>query len=550
MNRRHGLVLFVIFISVSCSVFSRDQDHDLTYSAEAGPDWKHDALRGSVFYEIFVRSFADSNGDGIGDLKGLVSRLDYLNDGKPETHTDLGVDGIWLMPVFESPIYHVYDTTDYKNIDSEYGTNEDFDFLLQEAHKRGIRVIVDFVMNHSSSKHPWFLDSSSSPGSGRRNWYVWRQENPRWTQPWGGNSQTWHPLNGSYYYGVFWSGMPDLNFRNKAVRKEFLNIAKHWLNKRVDGFRLDATRYLIESGGGPGQADIRETHAFLKKISTRVRRLNPEAILVGENWTDTPIIADYFGSAASVKGGDELPMNFNFPLADQIVQGANSENGTGIAAKIAEVQTEYPEGVIDTPFLTNHDQVRLATQLRNHNGKLRTAASILLTLPGIPFLYYGEEVGIQNGTAQEDEAKRTPMPWNATQGGGFTSGSPWYAFSPGRAAANVADQENKQTSLLSHYRNLIRARKNSSALRSDDIQLLSPKTGSFPVLAFTRSSPAEKVVAIHNLSDSFVTAGPYTIQAVRLDVLFTDGSPANPSGHSGRWTFAMPPHSSGVWRLQ
>ncbi len=519
-------------------------------STSGGPDWKHDSLRGAVFYEIFVRSFADSNGDGVGDLKGLISRLDYLNDGKPETVTDLGIDGIWLMPVFESPSYHGYDTTDYWNIDSEYGTNADFNLLLQESHKRSVKVIVDFVMNHSSSKHPWFIESASSVNAAKRDWYVWRGDNPGWNQPWGGNNQTWHPLNGSFYYGVFWSGMPDLNFRNKTVRKEFLDIAKHWLNQGVDGFRLDATRYLVESGGGPGQADIRETHAFLKRISSRVRSVNPQAVLVGENWTDTPIIADYFGSTAQVNGGDELPMNFNFPLSDEILRGVQSKNATGIAAKIAEVQSTYPKGVLDTPFLTNHDQVRLATQLQNNAGRLRVAASILLTLPGVPFLYYGEEVGIQNGPAQGDEAKRTPMPWNDMLNGGFTTGSPWYEFAPGRGATNVTDQDKKPESLLSHYRNLIRVRKNSVALRSDDLQLLTPTTGTSPVLAFIRTVPAEKVIAVHNLSDSFVTAGPYSIQALRLDSLFTDGNPANPSGASGSWTFAMPPYSSGVWRIQ
>jgi glycosidase len=549
MKRHHFLVLIAIFLTISCSVFSRDrQNDDLTSMAGAGPDWKHDSLRGSVFYEIFVRSFQDSNGDGIGDLKGLISRLDYLNDGKSETSGDLGIDGIWLMPVFESPSYHGYDTTDYRKINTDYGTNQDFDLLLQEAHKRGIQVIVDLVMNHSSSRHPWFIESSSSPDSPKRNWYVWRADNPGWTQPWGGNNQTWHLLNGSYYYGVFWSGMPDLNFRNKEVRKEFLTIAKYWLEKGVDGYRLDATRYLVESGGGPGQADIRETHAFLKRVSTRVRRTNPSAVLVGENWTDTPIIAQYFGSTTKVKGGDELPLNFNFPLADQILQAVNSENATGIAAKISEVQRLYPNGVIDTPFLTNHDQVRLATQLQNQSGRMRIAASILLTLPGIPFLYYGEEVGIQNGTAQGDEPKRTPMPWNDRSGGGFTTGSPWYGFAPGRNSANVADQDPKPNSLLSHYRNLIRVRKNSPALRSDDIQLLTPVTGASPVFAFIRTSSTEQVVVVHNLSDSFVAAGPYAIHAVRLDQIFTDGNPANPSGSSGRWTFAMPPHSTGIWR--
>jgi alpha-amylase len=548
MSKFLAIILFNLLFA-SCSVFSTDHEADLSIPSAAGPQWKHDWLPGSVFYEIFVRSFADSNGDGIGDLKGLISHLDYLNDGKPETVTDLGIDGIWLMPIFKSPSYHGYDVTDYKTINPDYGTNADFDLLLQEAHKRGIKVIVDYVMNHTSSDNPWFQESASSPGSSKRNWYVWRPDNPGWTQPWGGNNVTWHPLNGAYFYGVFWSGMPDLNFRTKAVRVQILSTAKYWLKKGVDGFRLDATRYLVEDGPGQGQADTPESHAFLKRLSLKVRRVKPDAVLVGENWTDTPVIATYFGSTSQIHQGDELPMNFDFPLSDKILQGIQSGKATEIAAKIQEVQTSYPSGVSDTPFLTNHDQVRLATQLQNSSAKLRMAASILLTLPGVPFLYYGEEIGIQNGPAQGDEAKRTPMPWDDTRGGGFTTGTPWYAFAPGRNAANVADQTTKPSSVLSHYRNLIATRKSSSALRNGSLQLLSSTTVSTPVLAFIRSNSAETVVVVHNLGSAFV-APSFAIQGTRLERLYTDGNPANPSGSSGQWTFAMPPYSSGVWSVQ
>ncbi|HSF44229.1 MAG TPA: alpha-amylase family glycosyl hydrolase, partial [Thermoanaerobaculia bacterium] len=207
-------------------------------ASPASPSW----ARGAVFYEVFVRSFADSNGDGIGDLQGLISKLDYLNDGNPRTSQDLGVDALWLMPVFQSPSYHGYDVVDYETIESDYGTNADFERLLAEAHRRGIRIIVDFVMNHSSSQNPWFVDSASSPASPRRDWYVWRADDPGWTQPWGGNNRVWHPKNGAYYYGVFWGGMPDLNFSTPAVRREMERLAAFWISRGVDGFRLDATR--------------------------------------------------------------------------------------------------------------------------------------------------------------------------------------------------------------------------------------------------------------------------------------------------------------------
>jgi glycosidase len=193
----------------------------------ASPDW----ARGAVFYEIFVRSFADSDGDGIGDLAGLTGRLDYLNDGDPGTAADLGVDALWLMPVFESPSYHGYDVVDYERIDREYGTLADFEKLLVEAHRRGIRVIVDLVMNHTSAQHPWFVESAASAASPRRDWYVWRSDDPGWTQPWGGTNPTWHERNGAFYYGVFWGGMPDLNFATPAVREEMKRLAKLWLDR-------------------------------------------------------------------------------------------------------------------------------------------------------------------------------------------------------------------------------------------------------------------------------------------------------------------------------
>ncbi len=179
-------------------------------AAAAAPGWQLDWARGATFYEIFVRSFADSDGDGVGDLRGLTAHLDYLNDGDPATTTDLGVEGLWLMPIFASPSYHGYDTVDYRTINPAYGTMEDFETFIAAAHKRGIKVIVDLVINHTGADHPWFVDSASSPASPKRDWYVWRADDPGWKQPWGGGP-TWHEKNGAYYYGIFWSGMPDLN---------------------------------------------------------------------------------------------------------------------------------------------------------------------------------------------------------------------------------------------------------------------------------------------------------------------------------------------------
>jgi len=545
-KRAFFIVFFLLFLAVSACTRG-----GAGYNPPGAPppQWNNDWSRGAVFYEVFVRSFQDSNGDGVGDLKGLISRLDYLNDGNPATSQDLGIDAIWLMPIFKSPSYHGYDTSDYRTINPDYGTNQDFALLLQEAHKRGIRVIVDYVMNHTSSSHPWFVNSSSSPSSEKRNWYIWRAVDPGWTQPWGGSTPTWHPKNGAYFYGVFWSGMPDLNYRNSAVRTEMNSIASYWLSQGVDGFRLDAARYLIEDGPGAGQADTPETHAFWRNFSTNIRNQKPESVLVAENWTDTPIIAKYFGSTAQVAGGDELPMNFNFPLSSAILTSVETGNAVPIVSKLAQMNQVYPPGVNDAPFLTNHDMIRLATQLQNDSGELRNAVGILLTLPGAPFLYYGEEVGLLNGPTSGDESKRTPMPWNGSANGGFTTGSPWFPPAPGAASANVAAQTADPSSLLSHYRNLIHARKSSEALAKGSLVMLSPASGNSPVLAFLRQTATETVLVAHNLSNGFVVAGPYSITAVSAERIYTDGGTIQPTVTSGQWTVPLPPHTCGIWRM-
>lgn len=514
----------------------------------AGPvQWDHTWARGAVFYEVFVRSFADSNGDGVGDFPGLTAKLDYLKD--------LGVDGIWLMPVFQSPSYHGYDTVDYEKIQPAYGTGEDFDRFLAEAHRRGIRVLLDFVMNHTSSQNPWFVDAASARDAEHRYWYVWRGDDPGWTQPWGGG-RTWHrnDKDGTYYYGIFWGGMPDLNFENPVVRQKMETLASAWLARGVDGFRLDATRHLFANGPGELQNDQPQTHDYLKEFAGVVRAAKPQAFLVGENQADTPGIAAYYGSTAVVKGGDELPMSFNFPLAAALVKAVHDGDAAGIAAKYQEMATLYPAGIVDTPFLTNHDQIRLATQLGDDPAKLRSAAAVLLTLPGAPFLYYGEEVGLQNGPGGADELKRTPMPWDASEGGGFTSGHPWFDFAPGKESENVAAETGDPNSLLNAYRRLIKLRHASAALKTGDFKLLTATPGdnsTAPVLAFLRQGPKERVLVVHNLSGGEVTAGPFVFPGKRLDtLLLLNGTTAKVAKGKDGWTVRLPAGQSGVWRVR
>jgi glycosidase len=500
---------------------------------------------GAVFYEVFVRSFQDSNGDGKGDLDGLIARLDYLNDGNPATDTDLGVDALWLMPVFASPSYHGYDTTDYETIHPDYGTNADFARLLAEAHRRGIRIIVDLVINHTSAKHPWFVESASSPSSPRRDWYVWSPTDLGWSQPWNANARSWHASHGAWFYGLFWEGMPDLNFRTPAVREEAKRIAALWLARGVDGFRLDAARHVVETGPDAGQSDTAETHQFWKEFAAAARDVKPDAILIGEAWTETPIIATYYGSTEKVPGGDELPLNFDFKLAERILEGAKTGEARGIVEKLREVQATYPPGATDVPFLTNHDQRRVATELSGDAGKLRSAASVLLTLPGTPFLYYGEEVGLEDGDEKDgDLAKRTPMPWDATAGGGFTTAKPWYPLAAGREHANVAAQAADPASLLSHYRKLIRARHTSQALSHGSLELL---TDSGPVLAFVRGAGSERVLVAINLGGEPARVA-LSLQTQRADALYaTPGAVATPDGATVR--VVLPAHATGLFQI-
>lgn len=449
-----------------------------------GLPWWND----QVFYEVFVRSFKDGNGDGIGDLRGLIDCLDYLNDGDPATTSDLGVTGLWLMPVAESPSYHGYDTVDYKTIEQDYGTNDDFKQLIAEAHKRNMVVIVDLVMNHTSSQHPWFLDAAK-PGSEHEWWYIWSTDPPSYRSPWG--TAVWHRLGDRYYYGLFWEGMPDLNYENGAVTLAMRDIIHFWLtDMEVDGFRLDAVRHLIEDGAV--QANTPDTHAWLQDFHRYVRSLAPDALMVGEAWDKTAEMVKYVGGQVDVV--------FEFELAQAMLDAAWRNDATSLARVQQNVLDSYPAGQYAT-FLTNHDQNRVINQLRDNVPAARAAATLLLTNPGVPFVYYGEEIGMRG--AKPDERIRTPMQWDATAGGGFTAGTPWQAFQADWQTVNVAAQEGDPESLLGHYRALIHLRLAQPALRAGDMLLVD--TGTRSVYAFLRSGEGETVLVVVNLSAKPVT---------------------------------------------
>ncbi len=460
-------------------------------AAAAADDWFRDA----VFYEVFVRSFNDSNGDGIGDLNGLTARLDYLNDGDPATGTDLGVTALWLMPISPSPSYHGYDVTDYYGVNGDYGTMADFKRLVAEAHKRGMRVIIDLVLNHTSSQHPWFI-AAADDASPKRDWYVWKKSIPSgWSQPWTSGSPSeyvWHALRaGEYYYGLFYDGMPDLNYGSPAVQDQMIAVAKHWLDAGADGFRLDAIRYLFESGPGKGQADTAETHAYLARFYQALKQHKPDCYLVGEIWTDLDTIASYLGSPR------ELDSAFNFDLAGAIVGGVKDKNPGYINATQEVTLETYPKGTADASFLTNHDMDRIASVYGPNPDKLKLAASVLLTLPGTPYIYYGEEIGMP-GT-KPDENIRKPMLWSSGENAGFSTVRPWNAPARVRPGINIQDESENSGSLLSHYRRLVRLRNESIALRRGDY-LAVPLENKY-VYAYLRRHELQSVLVVHNFSD-------------------------------------------------
>jgi len=485
----------------------------VTTGTEGMPWWND-----RVFYEIFVRSFYDSDGDGIGDLQGLVSELDYLNDGDPTTDTDLGITGIWLMPVAESPSYHGYDVVDYRTVEQDYGTNDDLRQFIAAAHERGIAVIVDLVMNHTSNQHPWFVDAQT-PGSEYESWYVWRTERPTWRSPWG--SEVWHPSGLRYYYGLFWSGMPDLNYDNGAVTEEMFDIIRFWLEDvGVDGFRLDAVRHMIEDG--EILSNTPATHAWLQNFHRYVRSISPDALAVGEVWDETAEVVKYIG--------DEVDLAFEFSLAGATLESAWRGNNRALVQAQEEVLQAYPKGRYAT-FLTNHDQNRVMTQVRNDVAAAKVAATLLLTSPSVPFIYYGEEVGMRG--AKPDERIRTPMQWDTSESAGFTTGTPWEELASNHQVFNVAVQNDDPDSLLNHYRALIHLRQDHPALRVGDMLLV--ESDAFQVYSFLRHGAGETILVVVNLSDEPVSdyqlalkSGPL-VSVPGATLLLGEGQPVAPA---------------------
>ena len=415
-----------------------------------------------TFYEIFVYSFYDSNGDGIGDLKGVQEKLDYLNDGDPATDTDLGINGIWLMPIMPSPTYHKYDTTNYKEIDPKYGTLEDFKALLDECHKRGINVIIDLAMNHSSTGHPWFLEACKyirelpagkepDPAECPYVAYYNFKQNPS------GTGYSLVPGSTKWFYECqFWSGMPDLNLNNPAVRKEFEEISKFWLDMGVDGFRLDAVKEFV-TGAHKNNVEI------LRWFNDYVKSVSPDCYLVCECWVDVNTYAQYYAS------GVDSMFDFHFGQSGGVIAGVlkGSKHASTYAKAMANneaLYAQYHTGFINAPFYTNHDMGRTAGYYAGDTSaaqtKMGNAMNLLMT--GNVFLYYGEELGMKG--SGKDENKRAPMYWSKDASApGMTLG-PAGMDPVKHKFDSLAEQQADESSVYNYVKQAIKLRNQQPAI--------------------------------------------------------------------------------------
>lgn len=412
------------------------------------------------YYEIFVYSFYDSDGDGIGDLNGVTEKLDYI--------ADMGFNGIWFMPIMSSTTYHKYDTTDYYEIDSEYGTKEDFQRLVDECHKRGIRVVIDMVMNHSSSKHQWFLDAcaylrgladDAEPDPEECpyvEYYHFSKDKI---------NNNYHKVQGCdwYYEGAFWSEMPDLNLSCETLRREFEDIAKYWIDMGVDGFRMDAALHFEEG-------DTAFNTETLNWLYTYCKGLNPDFYMVSEVWSGLITIQSYYAS--------ETPSMFNFELAGsdgKIIKAARGAYGASSFVKdmlsYQQLFSEANADYIDAPFITNHDMGRAANALISNPDDLKMACGLLMMMNGSPFVYYGEEIGMKSA-GTKDENKRLPMIWSKTDTTGMTTGPKDADDGVTSSFPGVDEQITDETSIYHYYKRALRLRNENPEIARGTIALV------------------------------------------------------------------------------
>jgi maltose alpha-D-glucosyltransferase / alpha-amylase len=534
---------------------SRVAQREAQTSTEAGQWFESDPVwfQRAVFYEIHIRGFADGNDDGSGDFRGLTDKLDYLQW--------LGIDCIWLLPMYPSPLRDGgYDIADFYNIHPDYGTVEDFSTFIRAAHERGIRVIADLVMNHTSSDHPWFQEARADRKSPKRDWYVWSDTDDRYpgariifidTEV---SNWTWDPVAGQYYWHRFFSHQPDLNYDNPEVQEAMLDVLRFWLDLGIDGFRLDAVPYLFERDGTNCE-NLPETHAYLKRVRAEIDAKYPDRVLLAEANQWPADVVDYFGE------GDECHMAFQFPVMPRLFMAIRREDATPVV-DIIEQTPAIPENAQWGLFLRNHDELtlemvsdeerdymwaeyaqdprmklnlgirrRLAPLLDNGRDLIELLTAVLFSLPGSPVLYYGDEIGMGDNIYLGDrDGVRTPMQWTGDRNGGFSRADFARLYLPplmdpvyGYQAVNVEAQLRTPTSLLRWVHRFIALRKQHPVFALGSYEAL--RTANARILAHVRRYEDEIVLCVHNLARS--------AQPVELDLsLFQGLVPEEMFGHT------------------
>jgi maltose alpha-D-glucosyltransferase/alpha-amylase len=506
---------------------------------ERDPLW----FKTAVFYEIHMRAFFDGNDDGSGDFRGLTDKLDYLQW--------LGVDCIWLLPFYPSPLRDGgYDIADFFGINPDYGTVDDFKLFVDQAHQRGMRVIADLVMNHTSSDHPWFQASRTDPGGPYGDWYVWSDDDTRWsearvifidTEP---SNWTWDPIRGQYYWHRFFSHQPDLNYDNPEVQDQMLNVLRFWLDLGLDGFRLDAVPYLYERDGTNGE-NLAETHEFLKRVRSEVDARYQDRVLLAEANQWPADVVQYFGD------GDECHMAFHFPVMPRMFMAIRREDALPMV-EILESTPPIPNNAQWGLFLRNHDELtlemvtdeerdymyeeyakdprmklnlgirrRLAPLLDNGRDEMELMHAILFSLPGSPVLYYGDEVGMGDNIFLGDrDGVRTPMQWTGDRNGGFSRADFQQLYLPplmdpvyGFQAVNVEAQLRQPNSLLRWLHRLIALRKDHPVFGLGTYEVLRPENPR--IFAHVREYEEDIVLCVHNVARS--------AQAAELDLSRWEG---------------------------
>jgi len=475
------IILPIIYITSNSEVTVRD----------ASKDFKENV---SLCYEVFPIAYRDGNNDGIGDIKGITDSLDYLKD-------DLQVDCIWITPIHPSKSYHKYDVINYREIDQAFGTLDDYKELIKEAHDRDIRILMDFVINHTSTDHEWFKGWKAKDEK-YLDYYSWVSKEDYEALK---NKSGWHKYDDRYYFGSFWDQMPELNFENEKVRDEIYDIAKYWLKLGVDGFRIDAAKHVYDKREHPELDTLQKNIDFFIEFNDVVKRKNKNAFIIGEIWTSVDVSKRYLEGMDSV---------FNFDFGEDLVDALNQMNTTQLNKNVTKVYDSFysiKEDAIISNFVTNHDQNRALNQLYNSKEKMIQAAANYLMQPGISWIYYGEEIGMTG--VKPDERIREPFKW-------VEEGQPNSKWTPTIAnkSTSLEEQRNDEDSYFEIYKQLVDIRQNSDVIKTGDIKVV--EFGK-KIFAFKRTLGEEEIFVISNFSDE---AFPIKTDLSAYEVMFSNNN--------------------------